>query len=312
MSFSSQIKDEILKITDMPPCCEHAMAYGMLLFGRSFNEKEISIMTDNEKVAEKYLEVIKKICGVTASLTVSDAGKVTVSVNSQEDRRTVLSMFSNSGNEKFMRIDRGNLLNESSQDFSDPDNLNCCNAAFLRGAFLSCGTCSDPNKSYHIEFVAPFRTLSFDLMKMLTDYGLKAKHMLRRGINVIYIKNSGCIEELLTRLGAQVAAMEIMNVKIYKDVINLTNRRSNFESANLSRTVYASYDQVEAIKKLRQAGALVALSEDLKQIAVLREENPEASLREIGQMCTPELSRSAVNYRLKRLMEFSASLKAEE
>lgn len=307
MSFSSDIKDEILKIKDLPSCCEHAMAYGMLLFGRSFNEKEISIMTDNEKVAERYAEMLQKICGVTADVTVSEAGKATVCVASSDERRAVLNMFSTSGNEKFMRIDRGNLLNESSLDLADPDVINCCNASFLRGAFLSCGTCSNPNKSYHIEFVAPFRTLSFDLMKLLTDYGLKAKHMVRRGINVIYIKDSACIEELLTRLGASIAAMEVMNVKIYKDVINLTNRRSNFESANLSRTVYASYDQVEAIKKLRQAGVLPTLSEDLRQIAVLREDNPEASLREIGQMCEPPLSRSAVNYRLKRLMELAVS-----
>lgn len=311
MSFSSDIKDEILKIADMPSCCEHAMAYGMLLFGRSFNDKEISIMTDNEKVAEKYAEILEKICSVTAEITVSDAGKATVCVPSAQGRRRVLDMFSNSGNEKFMRIDRGNLLNESSMDLSDPDNLNCCNAAFLRGAFLSCGTCSDPNKSYHIEFVAPFRTLSFDLMKLLTDYGLKAKHMVRRGINVIYIKDSVCIEELLTRFGASKAAMEVMNIKIFKDVINLTNRRNNFENANLSRTVYAAYDQGEAIKKLRQAGVLPTLSEDLKQIAVLREEYPEASLREIGEMCDPPLSRSAVNYRLKRLIELSASVADE-
>ena len=310
MSFSSEIKAELIKITDLPECCRHAMTYGMLLFGRSFNEQEISIMTDNPAVADKYTELSFDVTGVRAKRYVSEAGKTTVSFESAQDRKTVLDCFSNSGNEKVMRIDRGNLRNESENEveYDIQESINCCNAAFLRGAFLSCGTCSDPNKSYHIEFIAPYRTVSLDLLKILTDYGLNAKHMLRRGINVIYIKDSTSIEELLTLMGAQMAAMEIMNIKIYKDVRNLTNRRNNFENANLTRTVYASYDQVESIQKLKDDGIFATLTEDLKMIAELRLNNPDSSLREIGDMCDPPLSRSAVNYRLKRLMDIAEKL----
>ncbi len=305
MSFSAEIKNELIKIDDMPSCCRQAMAYGMLLFGRNFNSGDISIMTDNAGVAEKYVELLRSVTGVEANVSVSDAGKNTVSILTQADRKKVLSHFSNSGNEKFMRIDRGNLLNEGGNDDIEFGTINCCDAAFLRGAFLSCGTCSDPNKSYHIEFVAPYRTLSMDLMKILTDFGLNAKHMLRRGINVIYIKDSASIEDLLTLMGAHVSAMEIMNIKIYKSVRNVTNRRNNFENANLSRTVDASYDQVESIKKLKENGVYATLTDDLRLVANLRTENPDMSLREIGELCSPPLSRSAVNYRLKRLMEIA-------
>lgn len=304
MSFSSQIKKELMATDDMPECCYHAMAYGMLLFGRNFNENDISIMTDNASVADKYIELSQGVAGVKATKSVSEAGKTTVSFEGADVRRQLLNCFSNSGNEKFMRIDRGNLRNESDK-YDDEDGINCCNAAFLRGAFLSGGTCSDPNKSYHIEFIAPYRTLSLDLMKILTDFGLKAKHMLRRGINVIYIKESSSIEDLLTLMGAQMAAMEIMNIKIYKDVRNLTNRRNNFENANLTRTVYASYDQVESIERLKKEGIFPTLGDDLKMIAELRLANPDSSLREIGDLCEPPLSRSAVNYRLKRLMDIA-------
>jgi DNA-binding protein WhiA len=250
------------------------------------------------------------VTGAEASRFVSEAGKTTVSFSSLADRKKVLDCFSNSGNEKVMRIDRGNLRNESENEFEYDmqDSINCCNAAFLRGAFLSCGTCSDPNKSYHIEFIAPYRTLSLDLLKILTDFGLNAKHMLRRGINVIYIKDSTSIEELLTLMGAHMAAMEIMNIKIYKDVRNLTNRRNNFENANLTRTVYASCDQADSIQKLKDAGVFPTLTDDLKMIAQLRIDNPDSSLREIGDMCDPPLSRSAVNYRLKRLMNIAEKL----
>ncbi len=310
MSFSSDIKCELIRIIDLPACCKHAMAYGMLLFGRSFNETDISIMTDNPAVADKYTELTFEVTGVKANKSVSDAGKTTVSFSNANDRKSILECFSNSGKEKVLRIDRGNLRNEceSELEYDMQDSINCCNAAFLRGAFLSCGTCSDPNKSYHIEFIAPFRTLSLDLLKILTDYGLNAKHMLRRGINVIYIKDSTSIEELLTLMGAQMAAMEIMNIKIYKDVRNLTNRRNNFENANLTRTVYASCDQADSIQKLKVAGVFPTLTDDLKMIAQLRIDNPDSSLREIGDMCDPPLSRSAVNYRLKRLMDIAEKL----
>ncbi len=312
MSFSAEIKKEIAKIEDMPDCCKRAMTYGMLLFSRAFSLSEISLLTESEFIADKYIELIEDTCAVKGEKLISEAGKVTAQINSDEGRAKVLSEFSTTGNERVKRIYRGNLSNESGDT---AESINCCNGAFLRGAFLSCGTAGDPNKSYHIEFVVPYKKLSLDLLKILTDYGLKAKHMVRRYINVIYIKDSESIEDLLTIMGATNAALSIMNIKIYKDLRNRTNRRNNFESANLSKTVYAAFDQVEAIERLKKSGAFTELSFELRQIAELRVENPEASLREIGEMCTPVLSRSAVNHRLKKLISLSnvqKSIKSSE
>ncbi|MBQ9912769.1 MAG: DNA-binding protein WhiA [Clostridia bacterium] len=309
MSFSSDIKDELIKTENMPDCCKHAMAYGMFLFGRSFSLSDVSLMTDNENVAKKYLSLAEEACKIPAELNVSRAGKYTAFFDSDEKRKQVLSVFSCTGAERTHRIDRGNLANDAGDN---DENTNCCDAAFLRGVFLSCGTASDPNKSYHLEFVVSYKTLSMDLMKILNDYGIKAKHMTRRYVNVIYIKDSESIEELLTMMGAHISAMEIMNIKIYKDVRNLTNRRNNFENANLSRTVYASFDQVSAIEKLKNDGVFPALPDDLKQVATLRIENPDASLREIGELCEPKMSRSAVNHRLKKLMSLSENPEKED
>ena len=303
MSFSAEIKEEIVKIENMPECCTHAMAYGMLLFGRSFDVNDISLLTDNPLVAEKYVQLVERVSGVTVSTHTSDAGKITCEIMSKEERIKVLDCFSTTGNERVKRIDRGNLLNECG-DMTE--NINCCNAAFLRGAFLSCGTASDPNKSYHLEFVVSYRTLSFDLLKILTDYGLNAKHMVRRYINVIYIKDSGSVEDLLTIMGATMSSLSVMNIKIYKDLRNVINRRTNFENANLSKTACAACDQINAIKTLKKNGGFENLSEELRAIAELRIENEEASLRQIGEMCTPPLSRSAVNHRLKKLMALSS------
>lgn len=302
MSFSSQIKDEILKNSDLPTCCNHAMAYGMLLFGRSFNLSEISLLTDNGAVAERYTELTERVSDVKGKMTVSRAGKYTVDYDSEEERKAILSTFSSSGKEVVQRIDHGNLSNESVGENGD---MGCCDISFIKGAFLSCGTASDPNKSYHIEFVVSYKMLSLDLMKMLNDYGIKAKHMVRRYVNVIYIKDSESIEDLLALMGAHNSALEIMNIKIYKDIRNLTNRRINFENANLSKTATAAFDQMQAIEAIKENGIYPTLTDELKQIANIRYENPDASLRDIGEMCSPPLSRSAVNHRLKKLISLA-------
>lgn len=302
MSFSSEIKDEIIKSAELEPCCVHAMAYGMLLFGRSFNLSEISLLTDNGAVAGKYAELIEDACGIKGNLTVSQAGKYTVDFEKDSDRRKVLSTFSSSGKEIVQRIDRGNLLNDSGGETGE---MGCCDISFIKGAFLSCGTASDPNKSYHIEFVVPYKMLSLDLMKLLNDYGIKAKHMVRRYVNVIYIKDSESIEDLLALMGAHNSALQVMNIKIYKDIRNITNRRINFENANLSKTADAAFQQMKAIETVKEKGIYPTLSDDLKQIANIRYENPDASLRDIGAMCDPPLSRSAVNHRLKKLIALS-------
>ena len=299
MSFSSEIKDEIMKNIDLPECCTHAFAYGMLLFGRSFNLSEISLLTDNGAVAERYIEAVKNASGVEGTLSVSQAGKYTVDFKNDDERRNVLSSFSSTGKEVVQRVDRGNLSNDSGGETGE---MGCCDISFIKGAFLSCGTASDPNKSYHIEFVVPYKTLSLDLMKMLNDYGIKAKHMVRRYVNVIYIKDSESIEDLLALMGAHNAALEIINIKIYKDIRNITNRRLNFENANLTKTADAAFEQMKAIETIKAKGIYPTLSDELKHIANIRYENPDASLREIGDMCDPPLSRTAVNHRLKKLI----------
>ena len=303
MSFSAAVKEELAKIEQMPPCCFHAMAYGMLLFGRAFNARSISILTEHECVANQYAKMIAKESGIIPDINLSEAGKYSIVIEDKEKIKQILNVFSVNENESVTRINRGNLLNEHEDDTSEI--MICCNSAFLRCAFLSCGTISDPNKSYHLEFVVPFKTLSLDLLKMLTEYGLNAKHMLRRGVNVIYVKESESIEDLLNIMGAKMAAFEIMNIKIYKDIRNTSNRQTNFSFANISRTVTAACEQVDTIEKMIKSGTYEYLPQDLKDFAMLRLQNPEASLRELGEMSDPPLSRSAVNHRLKKILTYS-------
>ncbi len=303
MSFSAEVKKELSSIENIAPCCRHAMAYGMLLFGRSFNSREISITTEHECVAKKYAELLKECTGTEAELSLSQKGKYSIHLTESNLIKNVLGTFYIDDGFTISRINRANLLNENEDKESEI--LNCCNGAFLRGAFLSCGTITDPNKSYHLEFVVPFKTLSLDLMKILSEYDLKAKHMTRRGVNVIYLKDSCCIEDLLNIMGAKLSAFEIMNIKIYKDIRNTTNRQTNFSCANISRTVSASIEQSAAIEKMIKNNTFSILPLELQEFAKLRLDNPEASLRELGEMTAPPISRSAVNHRLKKLIAFS-------
>ncbi len=307
MSFAAQVKEEIIQAAPAADCCRHAMAYGLLLFARQFNAGGVSLMTEHAPVAEQYYDSIVKLCGVTPQKKVSPAGKFTVSVK-RSDLKQVLSVFSVSGSESFTRINRANLLNESGSE----NGMDCCNHAFFKGAFLSCGTISDPNKSYHLEFVVPYRMLSFDLMKLLDDCGIKAKHMTRRGVNVIYIKDSESIEDLLNLMGATMSAFEIMNIKIYKNFRNVSNRRTNFDEANTSRLAKAACTQLDAIRAIRERHMLSQLPDELQMIAKAREENPDASLNELGALFSPPLSRSAVNHRLQKIVALSQKEQSNE
>ena len=300
MSFSHSVKEEIAANLPQSPCCLHAMAYGMLLFSREFSPQGISIMTDHDCVAKTYEALLDQQAHVQAQTKISDARKYTVSVPVGEISQ-VLSAFSVSGNEALLRVNRANLLNES----SDEEGLNCCHNAFLKGAFLACGTVSDPNKSYHLEFVVPYRTLSFDLLKLLTESGIKAKHMVRRYVNVIYIKDSESIEDLLHLMGASMSAFEIAHIKIYKNFRNVSNRRTNFDDANTTRVAAAACEQIYAIRALHESGKYALLEPELQQVANAREENPDASLSELGALFSPPMTRSAVNHRLKKLVALS-------
>ena len=298
MSFSANVKNEILSTELENNCCLHSFAYGMMLFSRAFSYYDMYLLTEHEGVAEKYSELMKTVCGVEPNLIKSDAGKFKVEVTKKEDRLKVLETFGYDKKTGASRLNWSNITDE------------CCKVAFLKGAFLTCGTVNDPNKNYHLEFVVPYLNLSRDLKLFINDYdelNVEPKSITRNSNYIIYFKISESIEDLLTVMGAFNSSLEVMGVKMYKDMRNNVNRRLNFENANLTKTANAAYDQISAIERLRNSGAYALLSEDLKEIADLRIENEEASLREIGEMCTPPISRSAVNHRLKKIIALAGA-----
>ena len=290
MSFSSDIKKELARIEENG-CCAVAQAYGMAEFGHSFSKRSVSLQTENESVAKRYEALISEVCGVKPQFSVG-TGMYTVSMPTEKDTLAVLERVGHSG-EVTLRINRANL------------DCDACAAAFLRGAFLTCGAVTNPQVDYHLEFSVPFLHVSNDLVALLKEQGLNAKTVQRKGSYIVYFKESEQIEDCLTLMGAMSATLELMNVKLIKNIRNNVNRAANCESANLDKTVAASFAQIESIKKLEKHGVLETLPEDLRLLCTLRVQNPEYSLRELGALLEPPLSRSGVNHRLHRIVKLA-------
>ncbi len=293
MSFSSDLKEELLHIQPEKPCCLLAESYGLMLFGRAFSGKELSISTENEAVAEKYSYLAERLCLHKVLPQKPSVKKYKVSVENAEDRLRILAAFGCNGSERVRRLNWANITDD------------CCVGAFLRGAFLACGTVNSPEKNYHLEFVVPHYNLSLDLKKFLENNDFSPKSVRRGGLYVLYFKKTEEIQNLLGIMGAARFVMEFIDVIVYKDIRNNVNRRLNFESANLNKTVNAAVQQIELIEKLKNTALFAELPKEYRQIALLRLQNPDYSLQQIGEEMKPPMSRSGVNYRLKKLCELA-------
>lgn len=293
MSFTAGVKNELASLAFESECCKRSFVYGFLLYGKSFTARSVSCATDYAEVMQAFERTIAETSGVKTTVTRLRSGKYVLKIPAAEDRKRIIEYFDHAVNSISLRINRG--------VFEDDE----CYGSFLRGVFLSCGSIANPDKNYHLEFVIPFHNLSLDLLKILTDFGLKAKLILRKYSYVVYLKDSESIEDLLTFMGAVNSSLELMGIKIQKDVRNKINRQMNFESANMSRSIEAGLAQVEAIEIIEKKQGLDSLSDELKEVAILRRENPDMSLKQLGENLTVPISRSGVNHRLMKIMEIA-------
>lgn len=302
MSFSSDVKKELCLIRCFDRDMLKAELYGMLLFGKSFSQQSIVFTTESSHAVRRaafllenlYMPIIERQSALR--VRTGESRLYRLSVVGEDDCKRIFEDFGHNGAQVTLRVNRANLSGEE------------CAAAFVRGVYLSCGSVSDPMKSYHAEFCAPHKNLSVDLCKILTEVTectFTPKTVRRNGSYIVYFKGSEQICDLLTYIGAPIQAMEIMGTKAVKQVRNNVNRRINSEVANISKVVSASVKQIEAIKYIQRTVGLEALPDDLKEIAYLRLENPEMSLRALGDNLSPPISRSGANHRMQRLLEYA-------
>ena len=295
MSFCVQVKNELISIRPSG-CCKPSLVYGFMLFGRSFSLKSICLQTANENVAKAYCDLIYSVYKIRPELKQGGSVKPTykADIKSEAERLKILADFDFGVAERI--IDNSIFLRE------------CCAQSFIRGAFLACGNINDPEKEYRAEFNVKNEKLAEELKELLADYGIMMKTSVRSSGIQLYVKDSASVEDLLTLIGAGRKTLDIIDTKIMKEVKNNINRVGNCDSANISKTVEASIRQRNAIEYLENADRLYSLPQELLNAALLRKNNPNATLKELCRLSDTPLTISGLNHRLKKIIEIYEEL----
>lgn len=289
MSFSSEIKDLLSTIPIKKNCCRKALLYGLLSPQSVFSEGHFAFSTDNENVSTLLSRLFKQSYAITPGFEMSGE-------HAGESQHCKLKPLSAEERALFP------------PEFPQEEVTACdtCLYHFLRGLFLSGGTVSDPTKKgYHLEFLIREERLGKTVFSLMEEQGFSPKLTLRRGKQSLYFKNSESIEDFLTAIGAPHAALDLMNAKILRDIRNNENRRSNCDTSNIYRATGAADLQIRAIRKLIDCGKLSLLPNELQLTAKIRLQNPECSLLEIAALHEPPLTKSGVNHRMKKIMDFA-------
>lgn len=287
MSFSSEVKEELAKHISPGRHCQIAELAAMMNFcGQIGCDKAgkytIGFQTENEAVARKGFTLLKKTYNIDTDVAMSE-----------EQMR---DFFQKMGNPE---EPVSSLLIKNS----------CCQRAFLRGAFLSIGSISDPQKSYHLEFVCTDEDKARQLQRVIQGFGIDAKIIIRKKYYVVYLKEGESIVDILNICEAHVSLMKLENMRILKEMRNSINRKVNCETANITKTVNASARQVEDIEYIRDHYGFSKLSDNLREMAEIRLEHPDAPLKELGGYLDPSVGKSGVNHRLRKLSELADRLR---
>lgn len=290
MSFCSDVKDELAAVRTQK-CCEPALAYGFLLFSRSFSFKRISMQTSNLIMAQFFSRLMSRV--FSANVTLSEGGEkiktYKATVESEAERLKILAILSDEAGGS--AINRETFLRD------------CCVASFLRGAFLACGSISNPETEYRADFSVKSRELADDLVEILLENSIKANISKRGNGFVVYIKKNESIGDLLTLMGASKISLELLDTAVLKSVKNNINRAGNCDSGNISKTVEASIKQRTAIEYFVEKGMLESLPDELVSAARLRLDNPNASLKELCSLSKDPITVSGLNHRLTRIID---------
>ena len=296
MSFASDVKNELCRIGLTRKCCAQAEAYGVLLYCNQFSSGEIRIVTESDAFASRLPQLFKKAFKVEFDRRPESGttGKRVFGIGDAAKLNTIREAFG---------MDPGSMVAHhiNFAVLEEP----CCRLSFLRGAFLAGGSVTDPGKSYHLELATSHFNVSREGHALMLECGFQPKQVTRKANYISYFKQSESIEDFLTGIGAPLGAMEIMNAKLEKNLRGSVNRRVNCDAANLDKAVEAAQAQIEAIRQLKKSGLWDSLPDKLREAATLREEHPEDTLVQLALLCDPPVTKSALNHRLRKLLELS-------
>ncbi len=309
MSFSGEVKKELCEQISSARHCRLAEISAIIAFcGKIIVDKDqtliLKLQTESTILTKKIFLLLKQVFRISAELTtrsLSAKKNLYELVLTAEETTLVLTACKLAVAEEkngYSLIVESTVVTKS-----------CCRRSFIRGAFLAAGSVSNPNKAYHFEVVVSQEQNGELLCEVMRSFNIDAKMIARKYHYVVYVKEGAQIVDLLNVMEAHVALMEFENVRILKDMRNTINRKVNCEAANINKTVKAATRQVEDILYIKEKVGLATLAEGLEEIALLRIEYPEASLKELGEMLCPPVGKSGVNHRLKKLSEIAEGLR---
>ena len=297
MSFSTEVKNELCRISMQRTCCTRAEAYGALLHASVFSHKEIRLSTENAAVARRLQALLQRAFFVVCEPQ-RVGRKLQLAVTGTE---AVGRIFDALGYDRKSHITYHLNRNVLEED--------CCIAAFVRGAFLMAGTVAGPEKKSHLELKTTHQSLAGEETSLLLDLGLAPKQMRRGSAHILYVKDGASVEDFLTRIGAPHAAMELMEAKVEKNIRNTINRQVNCETANLVKAADASARQIAAIRVVLGTRGEEGFPENLRETVRLRLEYPTDSLAELAQRFDPPLSKPGLSHRLRKITELASKEK---
>jgi hypothetical protein len=306
MSFSSEIKEELSNRMDSAKHCQIAELAAILAFCGEVTADCLVVVTENHIVADKYIALLDAVSGIKREdvdwcQDKKKGSAILVTLNEEQSRSVLMTV-------KWIDVMNGG---DFVRCFANPHVIQkeCCKRAFIRGAFLAAGSVSDPNKFYHYEIVCDREEDAEKLAEIMAFFNLDAKYIARKKTFVVYLKEGSHITDCLNIMGAYVSQMNLMNVMILKDMRNDVNRKVNCETANLNKTVEAAVKQINDIEYIRDTVGLSYLKDSLQEVAVVRLENPDMNLKDIGKLLTPEVGKSGVNHRLRKISEIAEELR---
>jgi DNA-binding protein WhiA len=311
MSFTAEVRDELSRLEQKRACCDKAELSALIRLEGTLSvsgskQYRIEISSENAQVARRIIRLVRKHYQLKTELTVRrfilhKSNNYQITIPNQAQLYDVLTELGLAGSEY--------LSGGISEELVKRD---CCAIAYLRGAFLGSGFIAHPQGDFHFELRTHTETLARALAELMTRFTLDGRVMARRNAWTVYLKGAEPIIDFLALVGAHKALLETENVRIMKSFRNDVNRRVNAEIANQAKASGAALAQIEDIKLLESEKGLDALPPALQDFARLRLKNPEVSLRELGELSDPQLSKSAVNHRMRRLTDLAQRVRFEK
>ena len=297
MSFSSDAKAELCAQRPDRKCCVVAESYGVLLYCNTFSAREIRIITASRDFAARLPRLFKRAFSLSFDVLPPEnaKGKSSFLITSPNKIKRIFDTYGAEVDSTLSHHVNFGVLEED-----------CCRTSFIRGAFLAGGSVTDPEKRYHLELATPHHSVSRETYSVLLDMGFSPREAERGGNALLYFKQADAIADFFTTIGATNTALGIMTAKVEKDMRNTITRRVNCDSANADKVVNAAQEQLEAIRHIVKEYGIDALPEPLKDAALLRIANPEASLADLARLSYPPVTKSCISHRLKKIMSLAS------